>query len=362
MAIVINGKVKRNLQEQVHKNQDDIEDLKESVAQLANTTYSKEQVDNKDAEVLTEAKAYTYSKSESDEKFATITGVNTALESKFDKFVPTAGDIAGIELYDEEEYASLMIGVKNEGDLFYSNYVNVSGDGSVNIKATDTFSMGVQNNSGGVLFGKDYDMEFRPQLGYDVNFKVGNLGKVCVTQIGAGTSVKKEIALKEDIVPIIPNPVETATATLNKVTIGSTVYSVAGSDPVAEYVITASDVLGGNLVFTLPTLNPTHTGSITYSDLETIIREAVINFGITYPGETYLRMDIPVQGIWIGSSLSDYYIVNKLKVIYRPDTQAVTATFFFIEIDSGAVAGSGDHGLVTLLNATITSVANHRHK
>ena len=265
MAIEIDGKVYRNLQEQVKKNQDDIEDLQESVAQLSDNTYDKEQVDNKDAAVLTEAKeytyskteidnkdtgvlndakAYTYSKTESDNKFQTIsdmsnyattTALTNGLAGKFDKFVPTAGDIAGIELYDEEDYASLVIGVKNEGDSFYYNYVNVSGDGSVNIKATDTFAMGIQNNSGSVLCAKNHDMEFTAQSGYDINFKVGNLGKVCVTETGIGTLVKKEIALKEDIVPVIPNQSASATDTLTKLTIGSTVYSVGSGGGGTKY-------------------------------------------------------------------------------------------------------------------------------
>ena len=68
--IQINGKTYRNLQEQVAKNTDDIEDLLKSVEDIADSTYSKSAIDNKDAAVLTEAKAYTYSKTQIDNKDA----------------------------------------------------------------------------------------------------------------------------------------------------------------------------------------------------------------------------------------------------------------------------------------------------
>lgn len=68
--IQINGKTYRNLQEQVAKNTDDIEDLLKSVEDITDSTYSKTDIDNKDAAVLTEAKAYTYSKTEIDNKDA----------------------------------------------------------------------------------------------------------------------------------------------------------------------------------------------------------------------------------------------------------------------------------------------------
>lgn len=235
MAIIVGDKIYRNMQEQVAKNQDDIEELQEAVAQLPDTTYSKTEIDSKDAAVLTDAKAYTYSKTESDEKFATITSVNTALETKFDKFVPTAGSVANIELYDEETYANLFIGVKGQNEATYKNYVSISSEGDVNIKADESFTMGVQNNNGTVLLGKNHDMEFTAQSDYDVNFKVGGTGKVCVTKTGVGTLVKKEIALKEDIINVEANPAGSATDTLNKVTIGSTVYSVGSGGGATKY-------------------------------------------------------------------------------------------------------------------------------
>ena len=70
MAIEINGVVYRNLEQQVTKNVNDIADLKKSVEDLPDSTYSKTQIDNKDAAVLTEAEGYTYSKTQIDNKDA----------------------------------------------------------------------------------------------------------------------------------------------------------------------------------------------------------------------------------------------------------------------------------------------------
>lgn len=272
MAIEINGKTYRNLQEQVFENVEDIEDLQEAIAELPETTYDKTQIDNKDAAVLAEAKAYTYSKTESDNKYQTISGMSnyvtsasltttlsdyvtnasltTDLATKVDKFVPTAGAVANIELYDEEDYANLFIGVKGENEALYKNYVSISSDGDVNIKADESFTMGVQNNNGTVLLGKDHDMEFTAQSGYDVNFKVGGSGKVCVTKTGQGTLTKKEIALKEDIIPIEANPQDSALLTLDSILIGNTIYSIASggggtSRSVGIISADAMDIYGG---------------------------------------------------------------------------------------------------------------------
>ena len=302
MAIIVGDKVYRNMQEQVAKNQDDIEELQEAVAQLPDTTYSKTEIDSKDADVLAEAKAYTYSKTESDEKFATITSVNTALETKFDKFVPTAGQVANIELYDEETYANLFIGVKGQNEATYKNYVSISSEGDVNIKADESFTMGVQNNSGTVLLGKNHDMEFTAQSDYDVNFKVGGTGKVCVTKTGAGALVKKEIALKEDIINVEANPAGSATASLSSLQVGSTVYSVGSGGGGTKY---KHDML----------LSITEDGTVYGSVHMIIINDYSSAYTIsTLPG--YLTSSTYFYPIYYGREYNNFKVFNDTDRIY----------------------------------------------
>ena len=110
-----------------------------------------------------------------------------------------AGQIGVVKVVDEEDYATLFLGIKGENEAVYKNYVDVSSDGTVALKADESFEFGVQGNKGSFFAAKENDIEITPDYGYDVNIKVGNGGKLCVTQTGQGAFVKKEVALDEDI-------------------------------------------------------------------------------------------------------------------------------------------------------------------
>lgn len=110
-----------------------------------------------------------------------------------------AGQIGVVEVVDEEDYATLFLGIKGENDALYKNYIDVSSDGTVALKANESFEFGVQGNKGSFFAAKEEDIEITPDTGYDVNIKVGNGGNLCVTQTGQGTLVKKPVALEEDI-------------------------------------------------------------------------------------------------------------------------------------------------------------------
>ena len=110
-----------------------------------------------------------------------------------------AGQIGVAQVVDEEDYATLFLGIKGQNEAVYKNYVSISSDGSLAVKADDSFEFGVQGNKGSFFAAKEHDVEITPDTGYDVNFKVGNLGNVYVTRTGQGTLVKKRVALTEEI-------------------------------------------------------------------------------------------------------------------------------------------------------------------
>ena len=90
MAIEINGKIYRNLQEQVQKNKDDIEELQESTIDA----YSKEEADDKFA---TKSDLYGdfYTRDQADDRFPTETHMNLLLGYKQDRL--TAGTNISID-------------------------------------------------------------------------------------------------------------------------------------------------------------------------------------------------------------------------------------------------------------------------
>ena len=145
-----------------------------------------------------------------------------------------AGQTGVVQVVDEDEYATLFLGIKGENEAVYKNYVDVSSDGTVALKANDSFEFGVQGNKGSFFAAKQNDIEITPDTGYDVNIKVGNGGNLCVTQTGQGTLVKKPVALAEDI------PTDTSDLTNNAgfITIADVPVPTAG---------TGIDILNGQI-------------------------------------------------------------------------------------------------------------------
>lgn len=87
-----------------------------------------------------------------------------------ERLLATAADQTGfMRIYDEEDYADLVAGVRNSStQLGYISGLSLAGDGTASLLTEDTVSLGLKNNANGRITISEDEIELRPKAAKNV--------------------------------------------------------------------------------------------------------------------------------------------------------------------------------------------------